>query len=260
MNQDLNFAGTTDQSLSDDEYLNKFISYTQLFRTRDICSIKDTTSTYLAITPTYAKMLGFNLAKDIIGKKDEDLPRKIAKFAYTFYTQDRVVEQSKKPIQIINIMEYCTGLAAIRAVKEPIINPASGNVLGTFTHNTKFTIENGLKTILNIYNKPHINLQSKLQISCSFELPSLGAIETDVLFSICLGFSTRKAIANFLTLVCKKPISVENTVHDAVRRLCKKLACTDLSHLVEFAIINSLHTKIPHHKFLPIGSFIIKEG
>ena len=94
----------------------------------------------------------------------------------------------------------------------------------------------------------------------TFNLPSLGAIETDVLFSICLGFSTRKSIANFLALIYKKPVSVETTVHDAIRRLCKKLGCKDLLELVEFAIINSLHSQIPHHKFLPIGSFIIKEA
>ena len=68
--------------LTDREYLTQLIFHISLFRNNEICSIKDTNSTYLAATPIYATMLGFLHPLEIIGKKDEDLPHKLAKFAY----------------------------------------------------------------------------------------------------------------------------------------------------------------------------------
>ena len=242
--------------LTDREYMEELIVYLYRFKSNQICSIKDTASTCVAITPVLAKMLGFNDLNKVLGTKDEDLPCKISETADIFYKQDREVEQTKKTTQALNILEYATGMTILRAVKKPIINPATNNVLGIFHHSDKFAMNNNLKTILGIHGDRFGAANLSLDVIETAKEFDLTKRELEVLFCICLGLSDRKTIARFLSFVYKKDINPDTTVKDAVKNLYNKLPCNSMSMLAEYAISQGLHLRIPK-SFVKEGSFAI---
>ena len=242
--------------LSDADYLNQLITYTHLYRKNDICSIKNTNSTYLAVTPAFTKLMCLNETNAIIGKSDKSMPGTIAKFAPTLYEQERAIEHSRLTMQTLDVFDYPSGFNALKSVKEPIINPATSNVLGTFTSSNTLAPDSSLKTIIDIHHikfgqHPSINTDHN---HCSFKLTET---ERDILFCICLGISNRKDIANFLSVIYKRTVGADTTVHDAFRRLYKKLNRNTPIQLLEFAIFNELYLQIPQ-SFLPTGSYVIR--
>ena len=239
--------------LTDREYLEELIIYLYRFRSNQIYSIKDTTSACVAITPIFAKMLGFDSLDKVLGKKDEEMPCKTAEFAEIFYQQDREVEQTKKTKQTVNILEYNTGVALLKCIKEPIVNPATNNILGVSAWETTFTLNTPLKTILGIHGE-RFGGQPSLNIIENAKEFDLTKRELEVLYCVCLGLSDRKAIANFLSFIYKKNINPDTTVKDAISRLYNKFPCHSISMLAEYAISKGLHLRIPN-SFVREGSF-----
>jgi hypothetical protein len=244
--------------LTDDEYLEESIINVYRLKSDEICSIKDTKSTYMAITPVFARMLGFASIDKVIGTigdvgKGQGLPSQIEAVVEVFYKQDREVEQAREMKQQINILEYTTGLEILKCTKKPIINPATGNILGTFALNNKFILSNTLKTIINIHDN-RFSSQSSMDIIETAKEFDLAKKELEVLYCVCLGLSDRKSIARFLSFIHKKDINPDTTVKDAFSRLYEKLPCHSISMLAEYAISKGLHLRIPK-SFIREGSF-----
>ena len=244
-------------SLSDDDYLSQLITYTHLYRKNDICSIKDTNSTYLAVTSAFTDLMCFNGITSIIGKSDKNMPSTISKFASTIYDQERAIEQSRVTMQTLDVFEYPSGFNALKSRKEPIINPTTSNVLGTFTSSNTLGSDSNLKTIIDIH---HIKFGKYPSINITYNNSSsykLTQTELNILFCICLGINNRKDIANFLSVIYKRTVGAETTIHDTFRRLYKKLNCNTPMQLLEFTIYNNLHLQIPQ-AFLPAGSYVLR--
>jgi len=244
--------------LTDREYLEELILQLYRFQSNQICEVKDTSSAVVAITPVFAQMLGFDKLDKILGKKDEEMNCKTAEFADEFYRLDREVERTKETKHMLSILEYTTGLAILKTIKGPIINLATGNVLGTFDHSVEFSMNSTLKTILNMHGKQFGTTKPSLNISDNVKEFDLTKRELEVLFCICLGLSDRKSIARFLSFVYNKDINPDTTVKDAVKNLYNKLPCNSMSMLAEYAISQRLHLRIPK-SFIKKGSFEIAQ-
>jgi len=242
-----------EKGLSDNEYLEELILHIYRFRNDEICGVKDTNSTNLAITSYFSKMLGFKDPYALIGVTDDEIPCKVCEVADIFYQQDREVEQTKTPKLILDIHEYYTGFTPLKTTKSPIINPTTNNVLGTFYHASEFTINTTLKTILNLHGGKFGN-QAGMMASNIEKDYSLTNREVEVLFCACLGFSDRKSIANFLSFIHKRDVKADTTVKDAFKGLYSKLPCNSIPGLLEFSVANNLHLQIPK-SFLVLGSF-----
>jgi hypothetical protein len=243
------------QELSDKDYLNKYIECADLFYPNGMWSIKDCESALISTTLIKAKMIGFNKVNDTIGLKDEEMPCKNSEIAETFYSQDREVRTTRKNLYMLDVHEYCTGLAFLKTIKTPIVSPGTGNLLGTFGHCTPFTPSSNLKTILDIHGIRFGKHSSMKIINDPGEF-KLTEIERDVLFCICLGVNSRKDIACLLSAIYKKNVSAETTVNDTFRRLYEKLDCNSPTQLLAFAEYNQLNLQIPK-SFFPTGSFIL---
>ena len=242
--------------IADDEYLEQYIMHIYRFKFNQICSIKNTDLAYIAITPSFASMLGFDTAENAIGVKDEAVPCNVSEMAETFYTWDREVLQNRTAQQTINVLDFHTGLAILKCKKEPIINPATNNILGIFNHYTQFNVNATLEAIFNMHASPF----GKHSISNrdNRNTPSFTTMEVEVLFCTCLGLTNKKEIAKFLSIIHKREIRDDTTVHDAFKRLYKKLSCNNQVQLLESAVAHNLHLEVPQ-TLLPYGSFLISQ-
>ena len=243
------------QQLSDKYYLSKYIGSANFIYPDKLWAIKNLESVYLSTTIVHTKMMGISELDKIVGKKDEHMPCKIAEVAETFYNQDKVVRTTSRDLHMLDIHEYCTGLAFLKTIKKPIINPYTSPVLGTFAHCTPFNASSYLKTILDIHSI-RFGKHPSMQISTNQSKLILTELERDVLFCICLGINSRKDIAFMLSIIYKKEIYPETTINDAFRRLYQKLDCNSPSQLLAIAEYNNLNLEIPKG-FLPTGSYII---
>jgi hypothetical protein len=239
--------------ISDEEYLEQYIMHIYRFKLNQICSIKNTNLAYIAITPTLANMFGFDDAENAIGLKDEQLPCKLSDMAEVFHAQDQEVLQSQSVKYTINILDYHTGFTILKCIKEPVINPATNNILGICNYYKKFNVNTTLEAIFNIHNSPFGRSLTAKNDSNNL---SLTQTEIEVLFCICLGLTNRKEIAKFLSIVHKKEVRADTTVHDAFKRLYAKLACNNQVQLLENAVKHKLHLEVPQ-TLLPYGSFSI---
>lgn len=244
------------EPLTDKEYLEKYVTDMHYFRSSEICLVKDMNSIFLGITPVCARIHGFKNANQGTGRSNYDIQCRVVEFADILSKQDRLAEQTKSAQHILDIHEYHTGFSILKTNKYPIINPATNNILGTFCHAHELVPDCGLKIILDLHGHKFGKCHSMdiLLNSGKFELTK---IEQHVLFCVCLGVSNRKDVANFLSIVYKKIINAETTVHDAFRRLYRKLNCNTPMQLLEFAVYNDLHLQIPQ-AFLPTGSYIMR--
>jgi len=205
------FNRAQQESLTDDEYLEKYMSYIHTFKANEIYGIKDTSSTHLLSTTGFAKMVGLKNSKDSFGKKDKEMPCKTAEFADVFNIQDREVEKTRSEKIILDIHEFSTGFGMVQTIKSPIINPTTQNVLGTIFRASNFTISSQLKIIMELHGKKFSHTSS-MTISNAYKKLNLSNLEQEVLFCICLGFGSKKSIANFLSFIHEKEISSETTV------------------------------------------------
>ena len=243
------------QPLSDNNYLEKYIECANLFYPNKIWGVKNHESVCISTTLIQAKMVGYNKVSGAIGLKDEEYPCETAKIAETFYSQDREVRATRKNLHMLDVHEYCTGLAFLKTIKTPIVNPDTGKLLGTFGHCTPFNPSSNLKTILDIHGI-RFGKHSSMKITNDPGEFKLTEIERDVLFCICLGVNSRKDIACLLSAIYKNTVSAETTVNDTFRRLYEKLDCNSPTQLLAFAEYNRLNLQIPK-SFFPTGSFII---
>ena len=244
------------EPLTDKEYLDQCITDMYLFRPHEICAVKDMNSIYVGITLACAQIHGFKNINQAIDTTDNDIRCKVSELADILRSQDRQVEQTRSVKYILDIHEYHTGFAALKTTKHPIINPSTNHVLGAFCHASKFKLDIGLKTILELHGHKFDKCHS-MDILSNFGKFELTEIERSVLFCVCLGISHRKDVANFLSAVYKKTVNAETTIHDAFRRLYRKLNCNTPMQLPEFAVYNDLHLQIPQ-AFLPTGSYIMR--
>ena len=241
--------------LSDSEYLERSIIDMYRFNSNKNCIIKNHDSALLAASPTWAKKLGFKNIKDVLNTKDENLPcKKVAEMAETFYAQDRWVMQNKTAKHMLDVIEYDTGLAILKVVKEPIINPATGNVLGMYGSAAEFQVNTILSTVLALHSSKFGQNYSDIDVSSvNLNTTNLTELEFDILYCICLGINTTGAINKLLSCIYSK--NLDNIdIDQAFNSLYEKLSCSNHLQLLEFAIANKLHLKIPR-KILPFGSF-----
>jgi len=244
-----------EQPLSDNEYLEKLIVCNYRFSGHEMWQMKDTNSICMAISPAFANLLGFKKAEEMVGRKDYEVPCKVAEVADVFYKQDREVKQSGNSKHFLDIHEYFTGTSVLKSKKAPIINPYTNNILGNLWQGAEFTINTTLKTILDLHGN-NFGMHSSLNVTDIENNFKLTNIELEVLFCLCLGFSHKKSIAGFLSFIYKQDINTDTTVNDAFRRLYRKTSCNSKSQLLEFAVANNLHLQIPK-SFLISGSFEI---
>ena len=242
--------------IADEEYLEQYIMHVYRFKYNQICSIKNTDLAYIAITPSFANMLGFDNAEHAIGAKDENVPCKVSDMAQTLYTWDHEVLQSRTTKQTINVLNFHTGLAILKCIKEPIINPATDNLLGISNHYTRFNVNATLEAIFNIHNSPFG--QNSISSKDNNNTLSFTSMEVEILFCTCLGLTNKKEIAKFLSIVHKKEVRADTTVHDAFKRLYKKLSCNNQVQLLESAVAYNLHLAVPQ-TLLPYGSFLVSQ-
>ena len=145
------------EPLSDEAYLEKWVSDIYQFKSHEISSIKDTNSIYIAMAPILTKMLGFKKINKVIGLIGDGygngIPSRFETLSEKWNIQDREVEQTQKIKNQINIVEYYTGFAILKCFKVPIIDPATNKMLGTYAQSNKFIPDNTLKTILNIHGE-----------------------------------------------------------------------------------------------------------
>ena len=248
------------EPLTDKEYLDIYIRDINRFRPHEKLAIKDTNSFHRGITPSCAQLYGFKDIIEAIGTTYSDLLKTNLlnlneAHMEMFYQQDRHMEQTRTQIKLLHVDHYLSGQPLRSCTHAALVNPTTNNVLGTFLHIFEPEINIGLKVILELHghkfgNKNCMNISN----TSSF---SLTDIERDVLFCVCLGINNRKDVANFLSVIYKRTISAETTVHDAFRRLYRKLNCNTSMQLLEFAVYNDLHLQIPQ-AFLPTGSYIMR--
>ena len=245
------------EPLTDKEYLDKFISDMHLFQPHEVCGVKDTKSLIIAATLSCAKTFGFKNINQIEGSTYYDIIGKVPRFDKTnveiAHQQERSLEQSRASLILLHINEHYVDSSPIKCTRTAIINPMTNNAVGNFTYMTKFKVEFGLKSILDIYGM-RFGKHQNIDISGNPSKFELTETEMDVLFCVCLGVNNRKDVANFLTVIYKRTISAETTVHDAFRRLYRKLNCNTPMQLLEFAVYNDLHLQIPKI-FLPNGIY-----
>ena len=245
------------EPLTDAQYLDQYINDIHQFRSHEILGMKDANSMHLMMTPVSAKIHGFKNIDEVIETTDyQSHCKAIAKVADTLCNQDRQVKETRSIKTILDIHEFATGLFTFKTTKSPVINPLTNNILGILWHSSNLEIDVPLKTILDIHGV-RFGRYSSIDIANNPGKFELTDIERHVLFCVCLGISHRKDVANFLTVVYKHIINAETTIHDAFRRLYRKLNCNTPMQLLEFAVYNDLHLQIPQ-VFLPNGSYIMR--
>ena len=240
--------------LCDREYFERTIIDAYRFNSNKIFIVKDPSSVYAAVSPIFAQMIGCSI-ETALNKKDEEIPyRNVAELAETFYSQDREVIQTKTAKHILDVIHYNNGLAVLKVVKEPIINPATNNVLGIFYSATEFKVNTVLSTILTLHGSKFGQNHSGIDISpINLNTTNLTELEFDILYCICLGINTTGAINKLLSCIYNISLHDAN-IDEAFYGLYEKLSCNNHLQLLEFAIANKLHLKIPR-KILPFGSF-----
>lgn len=245
--------GIGNQFLSDEEYLEQKILSIYRFKSDTVCGIKDHDSVYIASSNASAKLLGFCEVKKIVGKKDEDIPCKLARDAEIFFMQDREIEQTRSTRHYLNTYEYFSGVLPLKCSKTPIINPATNNVLGVYYEGNQLLINNILQIIFDLHGN-RFGYYSSLYLGNNPKQFNLTNREQEVLYCICLGFSTRKAIANLLSYIHNREIRVNTIVDEVFKGLYRKLPCKSTAQLLEFAVANKLYLHIPK-QFIPLGTF-----
>jgi len=241
--------------LSDREYLERSIIDMYRFNSNKICIIKNPDSVYAAVSPVFAKMIGCSI-ETALNKKDEEISYpNVAELAETFYKQDRDVMHSKTAKHMLDVINYATGLAVLKVVKEPIINPTTTNVLGVFYSATEFKVNTVLSTILTLHGSRFGKDHSGIDISPSNLLnnSNLTELEFDILYCICLDINTAQSVSKLLSCIYNRRLD-DTEINKVFKRLYEKLSCNNHLQLLEFAIANELHLKIPR-KLLPFGSF-----
>ena len=244
------------EPLSDAAYLDKYIEDMYRFKPDEIWAVKDPNSIIVGVSLICAQIHGFKNIEQGIGKTQYDIRCKVVEYADALINQDRYTEQIKQQVKTLDVHDYCGGPAAIQSIRYPIINPATNNTLGVLSHGKNLEMNIALKTILDLHGQK-FDKSASIYLTNNKKQFDLTNIERDVLFCICLGINNRKDIANFLAMAYQQDFSAETTIHDAFRRLYRKLNCNTPMQLLEFAVYNDLNLQIPQ-AFLPTGSYIMR--
>lgn len=239
-------------NFDDDEYLEQSVkSLYRSYSNNFICGTKNTQSIYLGVSQSFAELVGLH-PRSIIGKTEMSFPCKVSEMSGQFYKQDRYVEKTRMKHRYLDIHHFITGVDAYIFRKIPIINPATNNVVGTHFVAGKLKSNNSIK-LFNLLHQTHREIRSNEYT----EKLKLTNREHEVLFCIAIGFTNRKSIAAFLSMVYKKNIGHETTVKDALNSLYQKLyPINSINLLRDYALANEYDQNIPKNILLE-GSFFI---
>jgi len=128
--------------MTDKEFLQQTIAafkVIELGLNNLLFAIKDTQSLMRYCTQPYVKLLGMKKLDDVIG--DECIMDTFGKFNRAdILKEDQSVIKTRKRHLTLKIHKFCGKIQPLTSSKEPIINPATNNVVGIFVVTTKLTM------------------------------------------------------------------------------------------------------------------------
>lgn len=198
---------------------------------------KDTESRFVHLNHAYAKLIGLQTPEELIGKSDEHMPGKLAKYAMQFRQQDKKVMESGRYMRILNIHPYPDGRWQAHVFTKVPWYGEKGEILGTIFHGQPLDqnpmLEVGqwiCKAAEKSTAMPFISGDEKAKASLSTR-------ESEVLFFHLFG-KKPQFIAHALGVSVK---TIEN--HFANLRI--KLGAATKTELVDKALENGAGCKIP---------------
>lgn len=238
-------------SLADHQFLKSYLESFYKIYAHEIAYIKNIDSKYVGATSSFAKLVGVK-PLDIIMSTDFQLPC-ISNHAEFYNNYDKIIWNQKKQMTFLDINEWATGTDMYIFHKKPIINPYSGNVVGIFCYGEKYKNNNLLKTFLDMHrthHKKHYHIYDT-----STTKINLGAIQSEILFCMLLGFKEDKIITQFINNI-KNSSYTKVTVNNAMKELFKKFNTNSRDKLIQLAFSENYHLNIPK-TFVKYGSYLI---
>jgi DNA-binding CsgD family transcriptional regulator len=213
--------------------------------------VMDPTSKFIYLNNYTAKMFGFQEASNALGKNAFQINCPANESANNFITQDNLVISKNRPIKVFDIHEYANGEKKIfLTTKTPF---KQNNAIGVISHSVEISdalFHKAYNELINLNTKHQTPLAKKSQSyiinNPTFQDNKLTQRQMDCLFYLSRGYSI-KQIANELQL---SPRTVEHYLEN----IKLKLACTNRSHLIEYALSNGYLNYIPKNLFSKIVS------
>lgn len=237
---------------SDARFLNAYLENFHIHYAKEHVALKDTMNRYIASTPEYARLMGFDTEQQLIdiGYSRKDLHYN--ECIDLFHQQDLLTAQLKQNILCMDNFECAEGnLHSIICHKKPLINPDTNNVLGIRLKAEKPLILSPLKLFfsLNTQQSTPFNLGGDFR-KCKIKLSK----RQHLVLYLTIHRYTQGDISNFFTLLNDK-MSVK-TVATTLHRLKERFNVSSNEELIYKSNQLGLHTQVPKMLFKK-GSFIL---
>ena len=233
------YENSISQLYNDQEYIEQLVQKFYINSFNQISVIKNSEGVYLAATSKFANLIKLT-PQQIIGRRV--LPE-INK-AYKFCAKDNPNLPTNFVKRYINVLNL-NGQNEIYIFNHLLItNPTTTNVVGTHFFAEKFCPISIFDVMLNMHGcTSKDNAQHHLKFTKR---------ESEILFCISIGLTSRKSIANFLSTIYKTDINPNTIVKDTLKALYAKISCGNSIHgLMEFTRRNQQISQIPPHLIRP---------
>jgi DNA-binding CsgD family transcriptional regulator len=178
-------------------------------------ALKNLDSVYVYANKAVTELCGFKNPEDFKGRTDFDLPCGASNCATIFREQDKIVIESKKKLEILDIHPYGTGWKAYILTKTPLWNCDETNIIGTIARGIDITTEpviNLFKILskrLGVTDSNKLVGQNSMVLSKNINEPDLTVQQTEILFFTLFG-KTSKEISKILSVTSNVVLNTED--------------------------------------------------
>lgn len=186
--------------MTDEQFLNKIIDAIDLLvkaSPQQLIGIKNSSSQMVYYSKVFADFLGIE-QKQILGKKaclplydNPDIESTILK-------EDKLVRKKLKPLRVLKINKVAGTLKPYVCIKSPLINPATGKLVGIILQGFEINALNLNQYILNSYKQFQEKGQNKIA------QPSLSKREKQVIYFFMAQLTSQEIADTLFKLEGKK--------------------------------------------------------
>lgn len=219
--------------LPNDEFLRQQIALLGNLFANEIMAIKDAKLEYVALSERYISefdlTLGANLS-EIKLQEDEAVSAKIR-------NQENLIVANAVYQQSLYLFKKNGVLTNYMTRKRPLVNPATGDVVGVLIVSAQFE--------LGVFRKLYVKqLLTRSKPRADVSNLSLTAQQQQIIFCLLLGYHSRKEIAHILNNVTNENFN-ETRVKNGLKALYDKFECSTSGQLIDLISTNPIKMGFP---------------
>ena len=222
--------------------------------------LKDINGHYLAATDYTAKVLGYSGAQELIGKSTKELiGTEHPKFADQLIELDNyLINNEINNITSISFFSYKDNVNARLVIRNKLIDPETGTILGILYQELPSGLNNELLAIIDSFDEANLDIR-QIEQSPSQVTSQLTLYEQEICFLVAIGWSP----AQIRTFLNKLYPDHERTLDAIIKKknaICRKfdIEFNHISHLREFLVQNGVYKQIPSNLLNHLqGSYLI---